>query len=85
MKEKIKSWYKKTRNKLKKIKNKIKEKVTSSPAYVKFIRIRDKVAKCILDNLLAFFSYISPVLIFLCIKKEDFDGPNDVRNELRLT
>ena len=83
MKKKIKRWYKETKNKVKKVKNKIKRRVTSSPIYVRFILIRNKIAEYILDGLLAALTYLSPVLTFLCIKKEDFDGPNGFRNNIR--
>ena len=57
----------------KKIKEKIHEKLLEYPAYVKFLKMRDKATKCILAALLAFFDLIGPLLSFLCIKKSDKD------------
>ena len=52
---------------------KLKKKVKSTPTYAKFERIRDKVAKCILEALLAFFSVLGPVLTFICTKTPNSD------------
>ena len=47
---------------------KIDKKLAKYPAYVKFLRIRDKVAECILAALLAFFNAVGPVWNFLFVK-----------------
>ena len=58
---------------LKTISKKIHEKLLEYPAYVKLLRIRDKVTKRTLTALLTFFDIISPFLLFLCTKKSDTD------------
>ena len=71
--KRIKQLYRKVKNSLKERYEKVKAKVTSHPAYVKFVRKRDKLADRMLVVLLAFFDVISPVLTFLCINKVDPD------------
>ena len=51
----------------------IKKKVTNSAVYVKFLRMRDKVTKRILNGLLAFFDIIGPCLSFIFIKTPNPD------------
>ena len=60
--EKIKQFFKNISNK-----------VSQHPKYKAFLRHRDKVAKWMLDAILAFLSKISPLLTFLCIKTIDPD------------
>ena len=71
--EKIKQLYEKMQDFLKMRYEKVKNKISSHPAYVKFIQKRDRLANRIFVALLAFFDVISPVLTFLCIKKVDPD------------
>ena len=52
---------------------KIWDKVTSSPSYVKFLRVRDKVAAYVLKGLLALFNAIGPVWKFFFLKTQDAD------------
>ena len=59
---------------LKKIRNKIHQKLLEYPTYVKLLQVRDKVLKRMLTALLAFFDLIAPVLTFLCIKKPDTEN-----------
>ena len=61
---------------LKKIARKIDKKLAKYPAYVKFLKFRDKVAECILAALLAFFNAVGPVWNFLFVK-----APNPYKNE----
>ena len=49
------------------------EKIKSSPSYVKFLRIRDKLAERIKNGLLAFFNAIAPVWNFLFLKRQNPD------------
>ena len=60
----------------KKLTRKIDKKLAKYPAYVKFLKFRDKVAECILVALLAFFSAVGPVWNFLFVKT-----PNPYENE----
>ena len=48
---------------------KIKDKITKSPTFIKFLRMRDKLAERILTGLLAFFDAVSPVWNFLFLHK----------------
>ena len=61
------------REKIKDFFEKLSDKVTSSPAYAKALRVRDKIAACILKGLLAFLNAIGPVWNFFCLKTQD--GP----------
>ena len=61
---------------------KLKRKVTSTPAYARLLWIRDKLAKPILNGLLACFTFLSPCWTFLFIKKEDFNGENEFADEI---
>ena len=58
---------------IKQLYKKVKNKISSHSAYVKFIQKRDRLADRMLVALLAFFDAISPVLTFLCINKVDPD------------
>ena len=51
--------------------DKIKEKLTKSPFFIAFLRMRDKLAQFLLTTLLAFFDAVGPVWNFLFIKKPD--------------
>ena len=62
MKEEIKRFF-----------QKISDKVTSSPGYVKFLRVRDKVAACVLKGFLAVLNAIGPVWNFFFLKTQDPD------------
>ena len=55
----------------------LKKKVTSSLAYVQFMRIRDKITRSIHKYLLVFFDCTAPCLTFLCIKT-----PNPEEDEI---
>ena len=57
----------------KKITRKIDKKLAKYPAYVKFLKFRDKVAECILAALLAFFDAVGPVWNFLFVKTPNPD------------
>ena len=57
--------------KIKQLYKKVKIKVSSHPAYVKFIQKRDRLADRMLVALLAFFDAISPVLTPLCLNDPD--------------
>ena len=57
--------------KVKETKERIKHKVTTSPAYIAFLQKRDKLANHILNGLLAFFSSIAPCWTFLFVKRPD--------------
>ena len=57
---------------------KVSDKVSSSPSYVKFIRKRDIVAEYIKNALLACFSAIGPVWNFLFLETPD---PNSLSDE----
>ena len=59
--------------KIKRFFKKIKTKVSSLPAYKKFLKIRHKVAELMKNGLLAFFNAIAPVWNFLFLKKQDPD------------
>ena len=77
MKEKIKRLYRKTEAKIKK-------KLETYPAYVKLLRIKDKIAGHIRNGLLAFFNTIGPVWTFLCVKTLNPDATNETTNNHRL-
>ena len=53
---------------------KLKTKISSSPAYVKFVHQRDKLAELIRSSLLTFFDAIGPVWTFLFLKTQDSDS-----------
>ena len=55
---------------------KIKDKIKKSDTFVKFLRVRDKLAERILAALLAFFDAISPCWKFLFLKT-----PEEIENE----
>ena len=82
MKEKIKRFYKRIKTGIETRIDNLKNKVTSSPAYVRLLQIRDKLAKPVLSGLLAFFNFLAPCWMFFCIKKHDFNGENELRNEI---
>ena len=73
MKEKIKQFFRK-------YKDKLSARLAKSPTYVKFLKKRGELAEWMRLKILAFFTYISPVWIFLCVKTNDpdlaSDGPN---------
>ena len=49
--------------------HKIKDKMTKSPTFIEFLRMRDKLAQLTLTALVALFDAISPVWNFQFIKK----------------
>ena len=53
---------------IQKIKTKIKNKLAKYPAYVKFLQVRSRVIKLILNALMAFFNAVGPVWNFVCTK-----------------
>ena len=65
------------REKIKRFFDKIKNKVSSSPTYIKFVRKRDKLANRIKNAILALFSVIGPVWSFLFVKRSDPDETSD--------
>ena len=69
------------REKIKRFREKISKKISSSPTHGKFLRMRDKLADRIKNALLACFSAIGPVWIFLFVKTPDPEAPS---NEIRL-
>ena len=71
------------REKLKRGREKFSNRISSSPAYKKFIRKRDKLALPIKNSLLAFFSSIAPVWNFLFLKTQDPDKSQQSSNEIR--
>ena len=73
MKEKIKKFSRKYEKKLS-------ARLAKSPTHQKVLKMRNELAEWMRLKILAFFSYISPVWIFLCVKTNDpdlaSDGPN---------
>ena len=65
-----------------KYKEKLVARLEKSPTYKKFIKQRDKLAEWLRLKILAFFSFMSPVYTFLCIKTLDPGQPGDATNEL---
>ena len=59
MREKTKSFF-----------EKVSDKIKSSPSYVKFLRVRDKVAAYILKGLLALFSAVGPIWNFFFLETQ---------------
>ena len=70
--------------KIKKTKENIKRKVTTSPIYVKLLQWRDKLANPILNALLAFFNCLSPCWTFLFVKRKEFVEENGARTEIQM-
>ena len=68
--------------KVRKTKDSLKKRVASSPAYKKFLRKRNKLANCIRDGILAFFSILGPCWTFLFVKTPDIDETTGVSNEI---
>ena len=64
------------REQIKRFFQKVSDRVTSSPGYVKFLRVRDKVASYILKGLLALFSSFGPVWNFFFLETQDADLKN---------
>ena len=56
------------REKIKEFFRKVGERISQTPAYAKFLKVRDKVANRILNALLVFFNAIAPCWTFLCVK-----------------
>ena len=56
--------------------------IVQYPPYVKFLRLRDKLAEWIRIKILAFFSCIAPVLKILCTKTPESDKVTDASNQL---
>ena len=71
------------REKFKRGREKFSNRISSSPAYKKFIRKRDKLAVPIKNALLVFFSSIAPVWNFLFLKTQDPDESQQPSNEIR--
>ena len=68
--------------KVRKTKDSLKKRVTSSPTYKKFLKKRDKLANRIRDGILAFFSIFGPCWTFLFVKTSDSDETSEVDNEI---
>ena len=66
----------------KKVKEKIKARLAQSPAYAKFIRVRDIIAGYVLKGLLAFFNVVGPLWNFLFVKKPSPENTNGTTNEI---
>ena len=60
-----------------KYKDKLSARLKKSPTHKKFLKIRGELAEWMRLKLLAFFSFMSPVYTFLCIKTLDPGRPND--------
>ena len=73
------------REKIKRFREKVSNKIKSSPTYKKFIKKRDKLAEPIKHALLAFFSSIGPVWNFLFLKTQDPDESDfdEANNKIR--
>ena len=71
------------REKIKRFREKISNKISSSSTYKKFIQKRDKLAGRIKNALLAFFSSIGPVWNFLFLKTQDPDETQQPSNVIR--
>ena len=61
---------------------KIKKKLEKYPAYVKFLKFRDKVAGCILTALLACLTTVGPVWNFLFVKEPKPYELNEASNNI---
>ena len=70
MREKAKAFFKN-------VKNKVKNKLASSPTYAKFLRVRDKNAERVLTALLAFFDIVGPIWNFFFLKTPNPDKKNN--------
>ena len=62
--------------------DKTKEKIKSSPAYVKVSQTGDKVAGCILAGFLTCLNVIGPVWNFLFVKKPDYQDDSESNDEI---
>ena len=62
--------------------DKTKEKIKSSPAYVKISQTGDKVAGCILAGFLTCLNVIGPVWNFLFVKKPDYEDDSESNDEI---
>ena len=73
------------REKFKRFREKISNKISSSPTYKKFIRKRDELAEPIKNALLACFSLIGPVWNILFLKTQDPDESDfdEAKNKIR--
>ena len=61
---------------------KIKKKLEKYPAYVKFLKFRDKVAGCILTALLACLTTVGPVWNFFFVKEPNPFKSNEPSNSI---
>ena len=68
------------REKVRKLSEKVENRVKTSTAYVEFLRRRDKLANGILQELLAFFTVLSPFLAYFCLKPSNSGVSNGVIN-----
>ena len=71
------------REKIKRFCEKISNKISSSPTYIKSVRKRDKLAQRIKSSLLAIFNAICPVWSFIFLKTQDPDESHVPSNEIR--
>ena len=69
-------------DKVKAIFERVKKKVTESPAYKAFLRKKNQLAKAMLAFLLNFFDLISPVCSFLCLKTTNREKAVKSRNKI---
>ena len=60
------------REKIRKLSEKVENRVKTSAAYVEFLRRRDKLANGILQKLLAFLTVLSPFLAYFCLKPSNY-------------
>ena len=75
MKEKIKLFFKTKCDK-------VKEKVTKTPAYKAYRLKKKKLGKAILALILKFVDFVSPVFSFLCLKTTDKEKAIKSRNKI---
>ena len=68
--------------KVRKAKESLKKRVTSTPTYKKFLKKRDKLANRIRDGILAFFSILGPCWTLLFVKTSDNDKTSEVGNKI---
>ena len=71
------------REKIKRFREKISNKISSSSTYKKFIRKRDKLAERMKNAFLACLSSIGPVWNLLFLKTQDPDESEQPSNEIR--
>ena len=71
------------REKIKRLREKISNKISSSSTDKKMVKKRDKLAGCVKNAFLAFVNAIGPVWNFLFLKSQDPDESDLRSNEIR--